>query len=38
MIWEAHYSRVVGHFGMEKTMEILNKYFYWSKLQQDVSK
>jgi hypothetical protein len=23
MIWESHYSQVVGHFGMEKTMAIL---------------
>jgi hypothetical protein len=28
MIWEAHYSRVVGHFGIEKTMAILQKHFY----------
>lgn len=33
MIWEAHYSQVVGHFGMEKTMAVVKKYFYWSKLQ-----
>jgi hypothetical protein len=38
MIWEAHYSRVIGHFGMEKTMVILQKHFYWPKLQQEVSK
>jgi hypothetical protein len=23
MIWEAHYSQMVGHFGVEKTMAIL---------------
>jgi hypothetical protein len=27
-----------GHFGMEKTMVVLQKHFYWPKLQQDVSK
>jgi hypothetical protein len=27
-----------GHFGMEKTMVILQKHFYWSKLQQDFNK
>ena len=27
MIWEAHYSRVVGHFGMEKTVVVLQKHF-----------
>jgi hypothetical protein len=38
LIWEAHYSRMVGHFGMEKTVVILKKHFYWPKLQQDVIK
>jgi hypothetical protein len=38
LIWEAHYSRVVGNFGVEKTMEVLQRYFYWPKLRQDVSK
>ena len=28
LIWEAHYSRVAGHFGIEKTMEMLQKHFY----------
>jgi hypothetical protein len=38
MIWEAHYNRVAGHFGVEKTVVVLHKHFYWPKLQQDVSK
>jgi hypothetical protein len=38
MIWEAHYSRVVGHFGIVKIVVILQKHFYWPKLQQDVIK
>jgi hypothetical protein len=38
MIWEAHYSRMAGHFGMEKTVVILQKHFYWPKLRQDVNK
>jgi hypothetical protein len=38
LIWEAHYSRVVGHFGIKKTVEVLQKHFYWLKLRQDVSK
>jgi hypothetical protein len=38
LIWEAHYSRVAGHFGVEKTVEMLQKHFYWPKLRQDVSK
>lgn len=32
MIWEAYYKRTSGHFGVEKTMAILQKYFYWSNL------
>jgi hypothetical protein len=38
MIWESHYSRMAGHFGMEKTVVILQKHFYWPKLRQDVNK
>jgi hypothetical protein len=38
LIWEAHYSRVAGHFGMEKTVVVLQKHFYWPKLRQDVIK
>jgi hypothetical protein len=38
MIWEAHYSRMAGHFGMEKVVVVLQKHFYWPKLRQDVSK
>jgi hypothetical protein len=37
LIWEVHYSLVVGHFDVEKIMEIQHKYFYFSKLQQDVN-
>ena len=32
LIWEAHYSRVVGHFVIEKTVAMLQKHFYWLKL------
>jgi hypothetical protein len=38
LIWEAHYSWVVGHFGVEKTVVVLQKHFYWPKLRQDVGK
>ena len=38
MILEAHYSQVVGHFGVEKTVAVLQKYFYWPNLRQDVGK
>lgn len=33
-----HYSRVVGYVGVEKIVGILQKYFYWLNLQQDVGK
>jgi hypothetical protein len=32
LIWEAHYNQMVGHFGVEKTMVVLQKHFYWPKL------
>jgi hypothetical protein len=38
MIWEAHYSRVARHFGVEKIVAVLQNHFYWSKLRQDVCK
>jgi hypothetical protein len=38
MIWESHYNRVAGHFGVEKTLVVLQKYFYWPKLRQYISK
>jgi hypothetical protein len=38
LIWEAHYSWMAGHFGVEKIVVVLQKHFYWPKLRQDVSK
>jgi hypothetical protein len=38
LIWKTHYIRMVGHFGMEKDVVILQKHFYWPKLRQDVRK
>jgi hypothetical protein len=38
LIWEAHYSPVAGHFGIEKTVVMLHKHFYWPKLRQEVNK
>ena len=32
LIWESHYSRVAGDFGVDKMGAVLQKYFYWSKL------
>lgn len=28
LIWEAHYSRITGHFGVEKNVIVLQNYFY----------
>jgi hypothetical protein len=28
LIWEAHYSRVAGHFSVKKTVAMLQKHFY----------
>jgi hypothetical protein len=38
MIWESHYSRVAGHFKVEKTVAMLQKHFYSLKLRQEVIK
>jgi hypothetical protein len=38
MIWEAHYSGMTRHFGMEKIVDILQKHFYWPKIQHDINK
>jgi hypothetical protein len=38
LIWEAHYSWVAGHFGVEKIVVVLQQHFYWSKLRQYVNK
>jgi hypothetical protein len=38
LIWEAHYIRVEGHFDVENIVAMLQKHFYWMKLQQEVNK
>jgi hypothetical protein len=38
MIWESHYSRETIHVGVEKTVAVLQKHFYWLKLRHDVRK
>jgi hypothetical protein len=32
LIWEAHYTRVAGHFGVEKTVVVIQKHFYWPNI------
>jgi hypothetical protein len=29
LIWVSHYNHMVGHFGVEKTVSILQKIFCW---------
>jgi len=38
MIWEGHYYRLAGHFGIYKIVAVLQKYFYLRKLQKDIRK
>jgi len=38
MIWEAHYSQPIGHFGVKKIVAVLEKYFYWMNHWQDVGR
>jgi hypothetical protein len=37
LIRETHTSKVVGHFGVGKTIVNLQWYLYWPIMQQDVS-
>ena len=37
LIREAHTSRVVGHFGVTKTMVNMKEYAYWPKIQEKVA-
>ena len=36
LIREAHGGSLAGHFGITKTLEILNEHFYWPSLVKDV--
>jgi len=38
VIWEAHYSKVAGHFSVENTVVVLQKYFYWPMLKQNINR
>lgn len=38
LIWASHYIQVARHFVVDRIVTMLQKYFYWSKLRQDVSK
>jgi hypothetical protein len=32
LIWKSHYSRMAGHFFMEKIVVVIQKHFYWPKI------
>ncbi|MCP3666770.1 MAG: DDE-type integrase/transposase/recombinase, partial [Gammaproteobacteria bacterium] len=36
LLWELHYSPLGGHLGMDKTLEKVQRHYYWPKLRQDV--
>lgn len=38
LIREAHTSKIAGYFGVEKTLYDLQRYVYWPKIQDQVSK
>jgi hypothetical protein len=38
MIWEVHYIRFIWNLGVEKTMAVLQTFFYCPNLRQDVGK
>lgn len=38
LMCQAHEGSLVGYFGVRKTLEVLYKYFYWSKIKHDVQK
>ena len=38
MICEAHKRGLIGHFGVEKTLNILHERFFWPKMKHDVIK
>ena len=35
---EAHNGGLMGHFGVEKTLEILEEQFYWPRMNKDVAR
>ena len=36
IIKEKHSGTMGGHFGLDKTLELVRRYYYWLKLQTDV--
>jgi hypothetical protein len=38
LVREAHGGRLMGHFGVLKTLDVLHEYFYWPKMKKDVQR
>jgi len=38
IIREKHCGTMAGHFGLDKTLDLVRRYYYWPKLQSDVRK
>ena len=38
IIKEKHCGGMSGHFGLDKTLEVVRRYYHWPKLQNDVRK
>jgi hypothetical protein len=38
LIWEIHVGGLSGHFGRNKTIEEVERQFFWSSLKGDVAK
>lgn len=38
LVREAHSGGLMGHFGVQKTLDMLNEHFYWPKMKRDVTR
>src|SRR2546429_785845 len=38
LVLEAHCGGLMGHFGIDKTLNILNEHFFWPNMKKDVSR
>lgn len=38
LVWELHVDGIIGHFGKDKTIVLVEDRFYWLSLKRDVTK